>query len=198
MSLVYGLWPDLRLAYVNGAWARFANENGGAPFLTGEEILGTYVLDSVAPALRPFFCDYYARVLRERRPWVYAFECPSAELHRDFYLKTYPLSQSRGLLAVSSLRLETPHARPASEPLEYVYRDKDGILHQCMHCRRIRRGADESTWDWVPAWVAQQPVDTSHGLCAACFGYYYGPENLECATFPEAMGTAPKDQPKTL
>jgi hypothetical protein len=79
-----------------------------------------------------------------------------------------------GLLVAHSLSQETSHTQPSSPPIESLYRDDQGVLCQCGHCRRVRRaGHDSAQWDWVPDYVAQPPADTSHGLCPLCTQYYF-------------------------
>ena len=68
-STIYGLWPDLTLAYANPSWTRFAAENGGEPAISTDWTLGRCLLEAVAEPLRPFFVESYGRSLRESRPW---------------------------------------------------------------------------------------------------------------------------------
>ncbi|MDQ3034620.1 MAG: hypothetical protein M3Y87_19580 [Myxococcota bacterium] len=61
-----------------------------------------------------------------------------------------------------------------SSAIEALYRDPNGMLVQCSHCRRVRRGDPSVTaWDWVPEYVARPQPRTSHGLCAVCLDFYY-------------------------
>ena len=88
----------------------------------------------------------------------------------------YPLRDGRGGLVVNFLVIERPHApthRPAHAAELACYTDERGSLHQCMHCRRARRNTAREQWDWVPAWVALSPPNTSHGLCQSCFDFHY-------------------------
>ena len=50
----YGLRPDLRIAYVNPWWFRFAGENRGEPEISLHWGLGRSVMDSVPDILEPF------------------------------------------------------------------------------------------------------------------------------------------------
>jgi hypothetical protein len=36
------------------------------------------------------------------------------------------------------------------------------------------RRRDTAVWDWVRAWAETSPLDTSHGICKPCIGYYWG------------------------
>lgn len=189
-STVVGLWPDLTIAYVNRAWRTFAEENGAASAPWLDEPVGRSLLYEITPGLWPFFRENFARCLTERRPWEHEYECSSAELMRKFHMTVYPLGTSEGLLAVHSLVLETPHTEIGLPPVDSRYRSSDGVLVQCCHCRRIRRGDQENSWDWVPLWVKEPPPKTSHGFCPTCFRFYYHESRLQDPEFPETFTTA--------
>lgn len=172
---IYGLWPDLRLAYLNPAWFRFATENQGEPHISQAWGLGADLSAALPWPLRQWYRDGYAECLRRHRSWSLEYECSSAELYRRFHQVVYPLGREEGLLIVNSLVLEVPHdgeTRPCCEPLEKAYLDGDGLLHQCSHCRRVRRQGLAEHWDFVPQWIRQPLSNTSHTLCPACSGYY--------------------------
>ncbi len=172
-NAIYGLWPDLTLAYVNPAWNRFAAENGGEPAISTQWTLGRCVLEAVTEPLRRYFASNYSRCLRELRPWEHAYECSSADEFREFHMTVFPLGRAEGLLVVNSLRIESAHHRTASPAKEEHYRNKQGIISQCCHCRRIKRIGNPPGWDWVPSWVKRTPERTSHVLCPTCWGFYY-------------------------
>jgi len=81
------------------------------------------------------------------------------------------------VLVVNSLceeRRHVPEYRPPHPPDGARYRSrKTGLITQCCNCRRVRRLAEPSRWDWVPAWVATIPPDTTSGLCPLCSEYYW-------------------------
>ena len=186
---IYAMRPDFTLAYVNVGWMRFAARNGGEPMISLNWPIGCCVEDAIAADLRPFFAENFAKCLSERRPWQHQYECSSPELHRSFVMMTYPLGAGEGLLVINSLVQETTHTRSAHEPLEILYRDKHGIIHQCCHCRRVQRCGTEPIWDWVPDWVTACPKNTSHGLCEPCFGFYYPKQRGFTKGFPETFQT---------
>ena len=185
---IYALRPDLTLAYFNEGWSRFAARNSGEPSISLNWSIGRCVQDAIAEPLRLFFAENYAKCLRENRPWEHHYECSSPELFRTFIMITYPLGRGEGLLVVNSLAHETSNTRPAHEPLEVLYND-GGLIKQCSHCRRVRRSGTEKTWDWVPEWVRVPLPNTSHGLCEACFGYYYPKQRRSAPGFPEIFRT---------
>ena len=193
-NTVYGVRPDLTLSYVNRGWSNFAAKNGGEPLISSQWGLGCCVGDAIPPVLQPFFFDNFAKCLRERRPWVHLYECSSAEVYRKFSMKSFPLGEGEGLLIVHSLVQESSHTDIGCEPLETIYRNEDGLIVQCCHCRRVRR-TGKIRWDWVPAWLAIPPKNTSHGLCEPCFGYYYPPLRSLSSGFPEPFRTQNENLP---
>lgn len=171
-ATAFGLWPDLTLAYYNCGWKRFASENGGEPRISTQWRLGRNVLEAIAAPLRLFFADHYLRCLRDGRPWEHLYECSSDRIARLFHMVAFPLGNAQGILVVNSLRQAVPDQRVGSPPIEAIYRNNDGLIVQCCHCRRVCRHADEATWDWVPQWVAALPHDVSHGICDPCQSYH--------------------------
>lgn len=174
---VYGLWPDFRLAYVNPAWFRFAEENGGEPDISTRWSLGASFLDAFPSVVVSYYETSCRSCLETGERWEHRYECSSRHLYRQFHQIVYPLDGS-GLLVVNSLVVEQPHdeaERPPQNPDESVYRDEDGLLNQCAHCRRVQNVRSEQRWDWVPEWVEKFPEKTSHSFCPTCLGYYYAP-----------------------
>jgi hypothetical protein len=170
---VYAIRPDLTITYVNRGWQLFAERNGGERVDSISRPIGQDLVTAISLPLRSFFSDNFAKCFREQRPWEHHYECSSADLYRRFMMTAYPLRDNAGLLVVNSLVRELPHDREVHEPLSALYRDDNGIIHQCCHCRRVRRLGSPEAWDWVPQWVSKIPPDTSHGLCSPCYGYYY-------------------------
>ena len=184
---IYGLRPDLTIAYVNKGWTQFASRNGGglSPFLKSP--IDCQFLDAISSILRPFFADHFAKCLQERRPWEHHYECSSPQLRRQFVMMTYPLGKGEGLLVVNSIEQESPHSRTAHEPVDAIYRDESGLIKQRCHCRRVQRSGRVPAWDWVPDWANVFPPNTSHGLCEPCFGYYYPKQGRPTKEFPKAF-----------
>lgn len=180
---VFGLWSDLSLAYFNPAWLSFGAANHAPAALLTAACLGTPVVELTAEPLREFYRDFYGFGLkmqrRTRRPLQHIYECSSATEFRQFNMTLYPLGAARGLLVVNTLVTAEAHdaaRRPPHEPDVGAYSDEDGMIRQCAHCRKIRRGVAGARWDWVPAWVEQPPRETSHTLCTFCMDYFY-PDN---------------------
>lgn len=183
-ATIYGMWADLRLAFTNREWFRFAAENGGGEQFAAKWGSGRCVLDSVAAPLRPFFAENYRRCLSELRPWQHTYECSSADRFRKYCMKVYPLGNGEGLLVINSLRVESQHSRISSAPLIDRYCTQAGIFTQCCHCRCMRRVENPRMWDWVPDWVRESPEGTSHGICPKCVAFYYSKSRPEKLILP--------------
>ncbi len=186
---IYGLWPAFNLAFFNSGWLRFAALNDGEPQISVQWPLGRCVLEAIAEPLRPFFVENYGRCLREGRPWEHAYECSSPEVYRQFHMTAFPLGNAEGLLVVNSLRREVPHTRVPCPPLEELYRNDNGVVVQCCHCRRTRRAGTQNVWDWVPAWLSNRPASTSHGLCEPCMGFHYSDRQSDSGGIAEPFKT---------
>lgn len=170
-SCAYGVWSDGRLAYLGPGWFAFARSNGGDQMLSAWG-LGACIWDATPASLRPFYEEGFELCLREGRPWQHTYECSSPDLHRELMMITYPLAEGRGLLIVNSSCLEVPHPH-ATNTLELAaYVDDHGLIHQCMHCRRIQR-RDGQGWDFVPRLVEHWQPNMTGSLCRPCFGHHY-------------------------
>jgi len=170
---VYGMWRDFTLAYLNPTWFWFAAENDGEPAITRDWTLGRSMMDSVPTPLRSFFESNFRRCLQQSRPWEHTYECSSADVFRRFQQTVFPLAQSRGLLVVHSLLVESQYPGDDLLGSEDCYLNTFGFRVQCCHCRRFRRAADPRAWDWVRPWVRKPPENVSHGICESCFAFYY-------------------------
>ncbi len=168
---VFALTPDLRLSYVNPAYLHFGSENGGQPVdvFTG---IGAHVGESIAGPLRDFYLVAYQRIMDKGERWDHEYECSSPTLFRRYVQSVYPLQGGAGLVVVNHLVVEQAHGMPVADPDRERYLNRHGLIVQCSHCRCVQRQDVESQWDWVPAWVAHCPQQTTHSLCRPCFAYY--------------------------
>jgi PAS domain S-box-containing protein len=172
---VYGVWSDLTLAYVNPAWFAFARRNGADQSIPGGWSIGRSTIDAVPECLRSWYASFFspASLTEGSAPRQHEYECSSADLHRRFLMKVYPLEGAtrRGFIIVNTLRFEIPHVkmdRVAMPPLEKAYTDEAELMTQCVSCRRVRPLADASSWHWIPEWVRQVGPNVRHALCPAC------------------------------
>ncbi len=167
-SLIHGIWPDTRLAYVNRAYERAGRARGLGPAWG----LGARLMDAIPGPLVPFYEGLFVRSLRAKAPLAIDYHCHSPEEHRELRMHIYPIGEQAGLLMVHSLLVARPHHEPQG-PSDMRYRNRaTGLVVQCCQCRRVRRNTGE--WDTVPEYIARMPSQTSHGLCAPCSIHLYG------------------------
>jgi hypothetical protein len=153
LSPIFILDPALRITYCNSAWDKFALENGGAK-ATRRNVVGTAVMDVIPDPLKKFYADAFAQAGELEKPWEHDYECSSPELYRLCHMRV--LSLKNGFFLVeNSLRIEETHSGEGlvAGPVEAMYRDKNGLISMCAHCRRTRRNeSSETSWDWAPPW----------------------------------------------
>lgn len=167
-NVTYILSDDLHILRTNAAWERFARENGGENVLAMWR-RGAALLDAVPAELQRFLADGFARARRSEDRWEHDYECSSPTEHRTYRMIVYPFSG--GFVVTHALLVSRPHEQVALEPgAQYEH---DGLISMCAHCRRVRWSSKPERWDWVPAYVAKRHDNISHGLCAACYRFYY-------------------------
>lgn len=174
---IIGLSRDLSIGYLNSGWFLFAKHNGAHAEIQANWPLGRCLLDAISGTLKEIYARNLVSALEAPQPWHHDYECSSPSEYRRFHSIAYPLQRGQGLLMVHSLAESRPFdsgGRPP-EPDVAVYLDENGNLHQCGHCRRMRRIQSVEQWDWVPRWVERCPPNTSHGLCSTCLDFYYPP-----------------------
>lgn len=175
-GVIYGVWSNYRLAYLNPAWFQFAMENGGEPHITAEWGLGRSILDCMSGIVRKVYKAKYDKCLISLEIANYQYECSSETVYRRYHQIVYPLGKHEGLLIVNSLIVDRPHnkeKRPTRDANKLLYMDKNGFICQCALCRRTKNLRKAEQWDWVPEWVRQCPAHTSHTFCPTCFGHYF-------------------------
>ena len=171
--MIFCLDAELTVTYCNPAWDRFAVQNGG-PELCHPAPIGHCVLDFICGADRGYFEKHYRSVLQQSEAWERDYECSSSGVYRKYRLRVLPMQTVRGLFVVNSLIVERAHELAAKPPLEEVYRTTRGLIVMCASCRRTRRNIQGiDIWDWVPSFVENFPVRTTHGVCAPCRELYY-------------------------
>jgi hypothetical protein len=174
-SVIYALNDSLRIIYCNAAWDRFAEKNGGDG-CRRERVIGTDVTSVITGPLRSFYLHRFTAVIENQWPWEHDYECSAVEARRFFHMRVLPW-KNHHLLIENSLVVERPHDphRLRMPPIETMYRNSQGSIVMCAHCRRTRRISPSTPiWDWVPDFVSNIPQRTSHGLCENCHAYYFG------------------------
>jgi hypothetical protein len=179
-AIVFGLWRDFSLAYVNPAWVCFADSNDGQPYINDVWGVGSQYLDAIPGKLRTFYEHFLTAAPvpgTTLHPAAHVYECSSPTVFRQYRMQVYALRERLGYIVNNALVVERPHdplTRTPHDPDLPQYVDAVGIITQCSHCRLVRHVGARERWDWVPAWVEHVQPNTSHGLCAMCFSYYYG------------------------
>lgn len=174
-ATVYGLWPDLTLAYMNPAWFDFARNNGGEA-VEPNWSLGRVITDALPEVLHPFYVELYLRGLenQDEQPLQHAYECSSPEQYRWFEMSVHNLGYGAGLLIINRDEVIRAHRRDPHTANPFEYRDIGGVYHQCSHCRCYRHGTLTDQWHWIPGWICRPQANIDHTLCPGCFDYYYG------------------------
>jgi hypothetical protein len=174
-SVIYCLDVHFRITYCNAAWDKFAVANG-APHLVRPYPIGRALADFLSFPLSEFYLAALDSVRRTRRPWEQLYECSSPTSLRHYHMRISvgPGNAVDSLLVVNSQIGERPMTRSEIEPTFAAngYRRNDGLLTMCANCRRTRR-VQEEVWDWVPQFVDQMPMRTTHGLCRPCLVTYF-------------------------
>lgn len=169
-STLIAIDPSHKIRWVNPAWTRFALANGGDDVVQRFGTGSSY-LDGTSGPARSFYEEALTRAAKTRTIFEHDYECSSPETFRRFHLRALPCDDA-GLLLEHSLVVEHPHDRVESEIGHEGYVRDNGFILQCSNCRRVRH-KERSAWDWVPFLVRNVTAKTSHGLCAACEGFYW-------------------------
>jgi hypothetical protein len=175
---IVGIGRNLTISYLNSGWFLFAKRNGALTEIQADWSLGRSLLDAISGPLRQYYEDRLLQALDAAQPWHHDYECSSPTEYRRFHSIAYPFPHRQGLLVVHSLTECRPFQQESLplEPDASAYLDQHGNLHQCGHCRRVKRIQPKEQWDWIPAWIERCPANTSHGLCSLCLDFYYPPE----------------------
>lgn len=169
-STIVALDAFHRIAWVNSAWWRFAEENGAAE-VADRFGVGSLYIDGISGPLKTFYSRVLAHVSASGQPWEQRYECSSPREFRLMHLRVSPVGGG-GLLLDHSPRERRPHQHfsSAAPTPEAPFRDQRGVVLQCSNCRRTWRVGDG--WHWIEPWVKAPPTATSHGLCGPCSGLY--------------------------
>lgn len=170
---VVGLWPDGRIALLNGAWRRFGEQNQGSDVLLRWPI-GSDLLSGISGVLREYYTRAFAGVRALGQPWEQTYQCHSPLVRRQFRLRVLPLER-RALLLIHSAIVEAPLSSWSSEletPELEGYVGPSGMVRQCSNCRRTQHVTRDG-WDWVRAYVTDPPPNVTHGICDICLRQDY-------------------------
>lgn len=160
-----------QILWVNAAWWRFAEENGGAV----EAWVPRCYYDGITQPLRDYYREAFADALETATVFTQEYDCSSVETHRLYHLRALPIDRS-WLILEHSLRIsrsldEHPEGE-REEALIETYRTEAGLILQCGNCRRVKH-PDSQAWNFVSALVAKVDARTSHCICTSCIGFYW-------------------------
>lgn len=168
-SCIYGIARDLTINYVNPAWHRFAQENGGRP---DYDPLGRHVTDAMHEPHKSYFNAVYTGLFESGQVWQHEYDCSSDSVCRMFHQTVYPLRNRSSLLVVHSLRLAMEEARQPGRDIWASYVEHTGMVTSCVHCKRVRDVRENEKWDYLPQ-RRQAAGQISHSLCQICYDYFY-------------------------
>lgn len=172
---IYGLWPDLTLAYLNPAWFVFARDNQGEPTITARWGLGRVITDALPDVLHPFYVELYLHALENQADTAlqHAYECSSPHEYRLFDMQLHNLGSGAGLLIINRQQRCGEHRRIPRQVETQKYQYTTGRYRQCSHCRCYENHQEHNQWDWIPDWIVTPPLPIDYSLCPSCFNHYY-------------------------
>src|SRR5688500_927680 len=83
---ILGVCADLRLAYTNPTWDRFALTNGGREILDTYP-LGASIASAIPQVLRPFYLESWLEALATNTVWEHRYHCSSPDTERHMLLR---------------------------------------------------------------------------------------------------------------
>jgi len=170
----YILDSQFRIIYCNPAWNYFAESNG-ARQLTGNGAVGLRLFDAIPDVLRVLYSQAFQRVLVTGEVWEQVYECSSPTLFRKFRMRIHLLTPQNWFLVTNTPMVERLHDKAAVTDRK-MYRDADGMVKVCAHCRCSQRLDAPAQWDFVPEHLQRTSamgLKVSHGLCPLCRAYFY-------------------------
>jgi len=124
----------------------------------------------VGKPLREHYRAHLQSALEGRALWTSEYECSSPKVFRLYRMEVQSVGQGAGLLVLHTRLQQRPHApgldREPVNPGPWL--DEHGLIHQCVHCRRVRRAGSDEAWDWVPQRVERVPDNATGSLCPPC------------------------------
>jgi hypothetical protein len=172
-NVVYTVDRALRIVAFNAGYRRNLLSPDASDFIRQWGV-GSSVLDAISPDLRAFYHELFARALAGE-PVEHRYQCPQPTRYREFRMRLLPDPRRERVMVEHALLLEheLPDGGPVDEATIRARYQRDGVIAQCCHCRKVRRRDGVDAWDWVGSLIARSWPGTSHGLCPPCFEYYY-------------------------
>nr|WP_321395671.1 hypothetical protein [uncultured Desulfobacter sp.] len=162
---------EMKLKAYNKAWEAFALANGGEN-ITQRYDLGVCITDVGEEPLKSFMRRKYREAIALNQMFGLNYECSSGQLLRVFRLNAYPLMNQKGLVISHHLVKACAHLEE-SVAFTKQFVNSDGVISQCMSCRKIKDPNSEDRWLWVPSLLEKGIANISHGICSRCLDHYY-------------------------
>nr|WP_319493328.1 hypothetical protein [uncultured Desulfobacter sp.] len=170
-DIIYIVDAELKLKAYNRAWQMFALANGGEN-ITQTYDLGACIADVGEEPLKSFMRRKYRKAIALNKMFGFNYECSSEQRLRIFRLNAYPLMNQGGLVISHHLVKECPH-HEESLAFSKQFVNNDGMIVQCMNCRKVKDPNGEDRWLWVPSLLKKGIGNISHGICSRCLDHYY-------------------------
>ena len=171
VDIIFLLDPALTICGFNNYYLEFAKENG-QPDIESKFGLGHPVLEAISPELRSYYEESWQNALHKNQVFTQEFECSSSKQIRRYYQTAYPIQGGTGLVVTNHCKLTLANNKGEVEIMP-EHRNSYGFVEQCSNCRKIKNHDFQERWDWIPKWVDQPPLNTSHGICEYCLDHYY-------------------------
>ena len=176
-DVVYIIDAEFKIRAFNAAWIRFAQENSGGD-IQKRYSFGFPIFEVCAEPIKGYIVHAYRRALSENTPFLMKYECSSAEKMRVYQQTAYPLLESRGLMISNHLVVEKKHSEEEAV-FNAGFEDENGIITQCMNCRKIRDPQNRNVWLWVPSLLESPLENISHSICLQCCEHYWPDLDLQ-------------------
>jgi hypothetical protein len=164
----------------NDGYKMFAIENDGEDILDRWPI-GSNIMSSIPEILRDTMKRMYDDVILNKKIIEHEYDCHSATVFRRFKMRILPFMN--GFALHEHCQIESSQLNGAYElsdgDIESGYVDKNGLVHQCCHCRRIQSCTDGNNWVWVISLINRNRTFApriSHTICPVCMLHHYPDE----------------------
>ncbi len=169
---IYALSKELKFIYFNPAWYHFAIENDIDQTALYNITLGSSYTKSIKGIwLKFYFRKKYKQVIKTGKTWHYQYDCSSADTYRYYLQTVYPLNNKSGVLIVNTEMFNLQNTRMNLETFKSIkkrYVQPNDLIIICPNCKHTKRADKTGTWDWVPDWASNSPVNTSLEICPTC------------------------------
>jgi hypothetical protein len=137
-TYLHRITPDDRIEFVNDAWIRFAEANGGPALV--QEVLGTSLWQHISgPAVVHLSRHLVATVRQTHTEVSLPFRCDSPLLRRFLRMRIVPLAQGR-IEFCTWVEREEPFPNPLRLLDPCAPRNPAELVRMCAWCKKIDKG----------------------------------------------------------